>query len=178
MTSNFSVDVFHDFLEGICHYVMLHLLKHCIPKYFDLICLNTRISFFVKGVCDSNRIPVIGPNWASRDKLKMSGSETLLFVKLFGILVGDLIPEDDLHYKLYLKLRQLLEICLSKTVSGSQPITLRILVEEFNTMYVSITKDTLKPKMQNLLHYLTCLELSGPLELMSTRRYEKANIET
>lgn len=66
--------------------------------------------------------------YASRDKLKMSGSETLLFVKLFGLIIGDLIPEDHSYYCLCLKLRQLLEICLAKSVSKQHPKILCVIV--------------------------------------------------
>ncbi len=49
---------------------------------------------------------------------------------------------------------------------------LRVLVEEFNSMYVSVTGDTLKPKMHNLVHYTRCLENRGPIDVMSTRKSE------
>lgn len=171
VTSNLSVDVFHDLCEGTCHYVMLQVLNHCIPKYFTLQQLNNRIDLFQYGPCDSNRIPIISDNFAERDKLKMSGSETWMFVKMFGILVGDLVPSSDDYWKLYLKLVELLDICFDKNCSYKSS-SLRVIVREFCEMYVSVTGDTLKPKMHLLLHYGTVYDSSGPLSLMSTKRCE------
>lgn len=172
ITSNYCVDIFHDLCEGVCHYTMMHILKHCIPRYFSLELLNHRIDFFKFGLCDSNKIPFLSTDFAKRDKLKMSGSETLLFVKLFGILVGDKVNHDDDFWRLYLKLCEILDICLSKSLSFSQGQALRVLVEEFNTMYVKITGDSLKPKMHFLCHYASCFEKSGPVVLSSTKRFE------
>ena len=146
-TSNYCVDTFHDFGEGNCHYGMGQVLKHCVPKYFTIDTLNERIRLFDFGLVESNKVPQLSPNFASKDKFKMSGSETLLFVKLFGVLVGDLVPSNDPYWSLYIKLRQILDICLAKSISVSQVGILKVLVEEFNSMYLSITGDNLKPKM-------------------------------
>lgn len=172
ITSNPVVDVFHDLCEGVCHYVMLHVLKHCVPKFFTVSELNNRINMFQYGPCDSNRIPPVSEDFTNRHKLKMSGSETLLFVKLFGLLIGDKIPSDDLYWRLYLKLLELLDICMSKNLSSSTAVSLKVIVEEFNSMYVEITGDSLKAKMHMLNHYCSVFLKSGPFPGMSTKRYE------
>lgn len=115
VTENYSVDSFHDLQEEICHYVLIHLLNHCIPKYFTLEELNNRIFHFDHGKSETNKIPLISS--IDRDKLKMSGSETLLFTRMFGVLIGDKVPEDDPFWLLYLKLREILHIVLLKRVS-------------------------------------------------------------
>ena len=172
ITSNYSVDLFHDIAEGCCHYVMLHVLGHCVPKYFSVEDLNNRIRLFDYGKCESNRIPLLSHDFISKTKLKMTGSETTLFVKLFGLLIGDRVPQADPYWRLYLKLRDLMDSCFCRVIYSNSSIKLRVLVEEFNKMYVSVTKDTLKAKFHNLVHYATILDESGPLELASTKRYE------
>lgn len=173
VTSNYVVDLFHDFAEGICHYTVLHLLKHCIPRYFTLDDLNYRISVFDYGTGEvSNKIPLISHNFATKRKLKMSGSEILTFVRFLGLLIGDRIPEHDPYWQLHLKLCQLLDICLAKSLSQKKAVTIKVLVEEFNSMYVSVTGDLLKPKMHFLLHYAMVLEKNGSFDIMSTKRYE------
>lgn len=172
VTSNLAVDSFHDLAEGACHNVLSHLLNHCIPNYFTLDILNNRLNLFNFGPCETNRVPEITLKSLSSDKLKLSGSETLLFIKILGILVGDLVPSDDPYWMLYLKLRELLDICQSKSLSISQHVSLRVIVEEFNTMYVKVTGDTLKPKMHNFLHYARVLQCCGPIQLLSVARFE------
>ncbi|XP_052128324.1 uncharacterized protein LOC127750511 [Frankliniella occidentalis] len=181
ITENYSVDIFHDFNEGICHYVLIHVLKHCTkapypggdPRYFSLGLLNHRMEFFKFGPCDSNKFPLLSDETCKRKKLKMSGSETLLFVKMFGILIGDKVPHEDEFWKLYLKLRELLDIVLSPSLSCHQSASFKVLVEEFNTMYTEVTNDTLKSKFHNLVHYPRILDESGPVSLTSTKHFER-----
>ncbi|KAJ1518819.1 hypothetical protein ONE63_011566 [Megalurothrips usitatus] len=151
---------------------MLHLLNHCIPRYFSLDDLNYRIGVFDLGRGElSNRIPLVPSNYASKDKLKMSGSEMLSFCRFLGVLIGDRVPGHSNHWKLYLNLCELLDLCLSKRLSRKRNVTFKVLVQEFYSMYVSVTGDNLKPKMYFLLHYSTVFENCGPVDHMSTRRF-------
>ncbi|KAK3910221.1 Pre-mRNA-processing ATP-dependent RNA helicase PRP5 [Frankliniella fusca] len=102
----------------------------------------------------------------------MSGSETLLFLKLFGIVIGDQVPTDDDYWRLYIKLRELLDICLCKQTSPYQSLALKVLIAEFNMMYVEVTGDNLKPKFHHLVHYPSITEKTGPVALTSTQRFE------
>lgn len=47
---------------------------------------------------------------AASGSLKMSASEMLCFTRCFGEMVGDLVPEGDDVWQLYLLLREILEI--------------------------------------------------------------------
>ncbi|XP_052119544.1 uncharacterized protein LOC127748766 [Frankliniella occidentalis] len=170
VSSNYVVDGFHDLGEGICHYVLLHVLHTCVPKYFSLDILNSRISVFDFGLSESNKFPEISS--LDRDKLRMSGSETILFAKMLGLLVGDFVPEREPVWLLHLKLLAVLDVVLCKRVPKQLCKSFSVLVREFNEMYVKVTKDTLKPKFHNLVHYGRVLENSGPIELLSTRRFE------
>jgi hypothetical protein len=176
-TSNYVVDRFHDCEEGTCHYVIMHLLRHCIPRYFTVDCLNNRIAMFDFGLCESNTVPFISGSFASKSKLSMSGSEMNLFVRLLGLLIGDMVPEADPYWQLYLKMRSILDICQAKHLPKTTGTVLKVLVEEFNSMYVSVTKDTLKPKMHNWVHYPLVFSMSGLIDLLSTNRYESKHRE-
>ncbi|KAK3922334.1 Oocyte zinc finger protein [Frankliniella fusca] len=174
ITDNFCVDVFHDLCEGVLHYVTIKVLGHCVSnQYFSMDVLNHRIEMFKYGPTDSNRIPILSNEFSKKDKLKMSGSETLLFVKLLGIIIGDKVPHTDEYWKLYLKLRCLMDIALCKSLSPRQGHALRVLVDEFNSMYVAVTGDSLKPKFHHLVHYARVFEESGPLALTSTKTFER-----
>lgn len=59
ITENLCVDVMHDSAEGLSHYVLIPLLKHCIQShYFTLSMLNSRLFFFDYGPADSSNRPV------------------------------------------------------------------------------------------------------------------------
>lgn len=86
-----------EFVITICY-----IIKHCIEcHYFTLEQLNDRMSAFNCGSIDkSSEPPYIIQKYLDNLTLKMSATQTLCFVKYFGLLIGDLIPENDLLYKL------------------------------------------------------------------------------
>ena len=140
VAENFSVDMMHDVLEGVSVYVLESILFIFIfvKKYFNLNYLNCRIQNFNYGPTEiANKPPVISFNRATNKlHLKMSASEILCLVRYWGLMIGDLIPDDDEYWQLYKYLRQIIDIVTSpriirsdakilKVDSKSQPIILR-----------------------------------------------------
>lgn len=101
----------------------------------------------------------------------MCGLETLLFVRLLGIVVGVQVPVGDKFWMLYMKLN-VLDTCLNKSLSIRQGAYLRVLGDEFNSMFIDVTGETLNPKMHNLVHYGRVFDESGPVPLTSTKRFD------
>jgi hypothetical protein len=95
---------------------MAHILNYLIntKKYFNLDNINKRIQHFKFCEVDTgNPIPQIKADHIKKKHIIMSASEMLAFVSYFGILVGDLVPEDDECWQLYINLHQILYILLS-----------------------------------------------------------------
>ena len=93
----------------------------------------------------------------------MSASEMLCFSRYFGEMVGDLIPEDDDVWQLYLILREILDIVFSpKFVRGTE-VYFRSLVEAFLHLYLNLFHGHLTIKFHLLLHYADLMALLGPL---------------
>jgi hypothetical protein len=104
VSQNMSLDLMHDVLEGILRYDMAHILNYLIntKKYFNLDNINKRIQHFKFCEVDTgNPIPQIRADHIKKKHIIMSASEMLAFVSYFGILVGDLVPEDDECWQLY-----------------------------------------------------------------------------
>lgn len=62
---NYSVDIMHDMLEGVCNYDISGIIRKCIEEYqyFTLENLNQRIQFFDYGPINiRNRPPRISVN--------------------------------------------------------------------------------------------------------------------
>lgn len=97
VTSNYSVDIMHDLLEGVCAYDLGFILKEIIYnlKYFTIQTLNDRIESFNYGPTDiRSRPPLISEeNLKRHGHLIMSASEMSCFVKYLGLIVGDMVPE-------------------------------------------------------------------------------------
>ena len=113
LTENVTVDMMHDVLEGVCMYVMTSLIYTFVfeKHYFTLEDLNTRITDFeYDSIEKSNKPPAITMNRIlQKVLLKMFAAEMLCLVRYFGLIIGDLIPKDDIHWELYLYLRQILD---------------------------------------------------------------------
>ena len=56
----------------------------------------------------------------------------------FPLLVGDLIPRDDYHWKCFLKLLKICQICASPVISADSAAFLEILIEKHHQQFVSL----------------------------------------
>ncbi|KAJ8677399.1 hypothetical protein QAD02_013186 [Eretmocerus hayati] len=115
-TENISVNLMHEFLEGVCMFVMHNLIYTFVyvKEYFTLGTLNAKVAAFNYRPSEAlNKPPtIVLDRVLKHDKLKMFASEALTFVRSFGLILGELIPEDDALYKLYRYLRRILDILL------------------------------------------------------------------
>ena len=173
MPTDVSVDPFHDLNEGVCHYTMLPVLKHFHSKDDNFIqLLNLRMYTFDFGIDNDNRPPSITVDRLDAKKLKLTGAEMATFVRLFGVLVGDLVEEDDEFWLLYLLLRDIMSLVYCSKLPDDAGSVLAIKVKEHNGLYVKLTGNTLKPKHHNLNHYGTLLKRIGSIAACTTIRCE------
>ena len=172
VTSNYAVDVMHDLAEGVIPYAMGLIVSDLIAKkFFTLHDLNNRIRMFNFGPEVTNKPPVITEENLKKKKVKMSASQSFCFVRHFGALVGDLIPNDNMSWNLYLTLMRVLDVALAKTVPKSTCITFPVLVQELIHEYKR-QGNVLKPKFHFLLHYAMVFKMCGPVSHLSCIRFE------
>lgn len=107
----------------------------------------------------------------------MKASEMMCLMKNLAIMIGDLVPDNDPVWLLYLCLRQILDIVFSCDVSEGQLILLQTLVAEHHQDYVTLFKDTLKPKHHFMLHYDEAIRCLGPLCWIWSMRFESKHGE-
>ncbi|KYN12664.1 hypothetical protein ALC57_15161 [Trachymyrmex cornetzi] len=171
---NAYVDIMHDILEGIAHYDMIPIINHFIQiGDFILSGLNYSLQMFDYGPSIQNKPPLIAPDFATKSKLKMTASEMLTFCQLFGVIIGHNVKSyNDPFWKLYLLLKEIIEFVFTKSVSQESVSTFKILVEEHHIQYMKCTKQDLKPKRHNLIHYARVMMQCGPLVSLSVIRLE------
>lgn len=175
MVENLSIDELHDLREGLCNIVIVHVVTNLInSKYFTLENLNNRLLMFDYGPKHSINKPscITADCLFKKRKLKMTGSEILCFVRLFGIIVGDLVDEENQFWQLYLLLRQIMDIVLAKRLYKGAACQLKVLIEEHHKLFVSLTGKSLTPKMHFFTHYPRVIAESGPTSHLSTIRKE------
>lgn len=174
VTKNFVVDMMHDVLEGVFHFDMIALINYYIDvKIFTLDDLTTYMKLHDYGVCDSKNVPpVIRPKDLHGKSLKMSAGEMLTFMRHFGRIIGDLIPYEDSVWRVYINLREILDIITCRSIRKECKNLLDTLVAEHHLLARTILKRELKAKDHHLLHYGTALAASGPIINCSSMRPE------
>ena len=156
VTENITVDVMHDLLEGICQYIMTLIIYTYVieKKLFSLETLNSRIQNFCYGSIEKSNKPepITMHRLTQKLSLKMSAAEMLCFVRYLGLMIGDLIPKNDAHWKLCLNLRKIIDIVLSPRITYVDANELKTLIENLNKLY-KVLYGPLKPKFHFSIHY-------------------------
>lgn len=174
-TRNFSVDTLHDFFEGCCHYDLCNIIINLINQNcFTLDELNANIKYHNYGPFFKNKsIDPITIEKLQNTKLKTSGEEMRVLLINFGLIIGHRVNRDCPEWRLYLVLREIVTIVTSKTVHRRSHEILKTLVSEHHELYLQCFKyDHLKPKHHLMVHYARILQMIGPIDLVSSMRYE------
>ena len=119
---NNSVDMMHDFLEGVCIYVVCAILYEFIfvKKFFTLHQLNVIILNFNYDSDESNKPPKLNLNEEKQKlNLKYSASE-MYCLKYLSLMIGDLIPNHDEHWEMFLTLRKISDILMSPRIVSTR----------------------------------------------------------
>lgn len=94
--SSICFDIMHDLFEGVCSYDLALIIRHLIyfKKFLSLETLNNRIFNFDYGPTKlGNAVSHINREHLLNGKLKFS--KMLRFVRYFGLMIGDLIPNEN-----------------------------------------------------------------------------------
>lgn len=171
---NMTVDIMHDFYEGICRYVMGKVLKNLIKnKYFTLKNLNWKIKFFYYGSSHGINIPPpIKMTALNKGMLIMSASEMKTLIKYLGFYVGNSISEQNKEWKLFTYLREMIYILNSSIYTNEKIEKFKKLVSLHHALYIKIFDLPLTFKFHNIVHYHRLMKSLGPLNNFSCMRPE------
>lgn len=176
-SQNFTGDWLHDGPEGWFKFVLQCILHHYVtkkPRIISVDILNDRLKTFEYHQNSiSNNLPLISYAEIKNKKLSMSGSESSNFILIFAILVGDLIPENDTVWPLYLKMREIMDLILAPRLQRETCNLFRVLVSEFHMMFAELfPNERFTPKAHYFVHYGTIFKSSGPIRNLSTIQFE------
>lgn len=175
-----SVDIMHDIFEGSANYTITAILDHLIykDKLFTLDVLNSRIETFNYGALErSNKpLPISASYMKTNQTLKMSAAEMACFSRYLGLMIGDLVPRTNEVWKLYLKLREIIDLITAPRVLPSYAILLENKISEHHSLYMKFFGH-LKPKFHNMIHYPRLLLQNGPFIHHWSMRFESKNRE-
>jgi len=170
---NYVQDIMHDVFEGVCAYdIPLMCSAYVSHGYFDLPALNHRLQTFCYGYSDAaNKPPVIQS--LNVEMLPFEASQSWCLTRVLSLVVGDLVPESDDTWQLYLLLRNIIDIILAPSVSEDDVSLLSVLVAEYLEMRKNLfPNQSLKNKHHHLIHYPTLIRRVGPLQRYWCMRFE------
>lgn len=171
---NFTLDPMHDILEGICRSDMSKILNNLINKhkFFTLEILNDRLENLNCTTHDTNVTPTFQKNFFKNKDIILTASEMRHFMFNFGVCVGDLVPFNNLSWKLYLLLRKITNIATAETITMELIKYFETITTEYLELYLQVFDCDLKFKHHNLLHYGRAMREYGPMKHMSSIRFE------
>lgn len=173
VTQNFFVDVMHDMLEGVCHYDLILIInKFVSDKLLTIELLNFRILNFNYGLKCSNKPPLLSSDVLKKQNFRMSASEMFSFACNLNLIIGDLIPHSDEHWLLYLLLKEILYMIYNPILDFNSNLHFKNLISEHHEIYLKLSNSNLKPKYHNMIHYPMIIDNIGPLNDISSMRFE------
>lgn len=174
VTANFSVDIMHDILEGVCQYDLLVILESFINKrkLISIQDLNYRINTFNYGYGNISKPPLFNTDFIKYKKIKVSASEMSTLINILGLIIGDKVTDNSEEWQLYIVLRKIIDIANCNSFHTDLSILMKNYVEEHNKLYLDVSNSTLKPKHHFLHHYGEIMKQVGSLKAISSIRFE------
>ena len=169
-------DLMHDLFEGLAQHEIKLLLKYCVDaKYLTITQYNHRVTFFDYGRNENDKPGIITRDMLQSNdrKLNLSASQCLLLCRILPLLIGELVPENDNHWKCYILLLKIISIMISQVVSEGQCASLALLIKEHHSLFKQLySESAILPKSHFLIHYPEQILALGPLVRTWTIRYE------
>lgn len=172
---NVVCDIMHDLFEGVCRYDLAKIIRYFLTKkFFSIEKLNERIKYFnhQSRFDRGNKMRLIKMDHIRKGYLITTAAEMSSLISYFTFIVGDLIPCDDEVWEFYLILCEIINIVTGRIISDAQINFLRYLIISHHEMYIRLFNDYLKPKYHFMIHYPGIITKMGPLNNLSSIRYE------
>nr|XP_058967542.1 uncharacterized protein LOC131794053 isoform X2 [Pocillopora verrucosa] len=166
----------HDQLEGVLPLEVKILLQKYIQEenYFTLEIVNDRLERLWYPQSDaSNKPSPIKPQSLANNSMRISQSARMwCLARMFPILIGDLIPQNDEHWENFLRLLKIEEIVFAPKATPQLAAYLGVLIEEYLEDYVNLNDRLPIPKQHYMVHYPNQIIKNGPLVRNWAMRFE------
>lgn len=176
VTQNLLQDPMHVLLEGVYSNVCaLFLTKLMVEKTITVENLNTWIEQFPYSYIDRGSKPCFmnRVHLSKNSVLKQKAASIMLLVNILPLFLGQHVGEDDVNYRHFLRLTQIVQLCYvyicDTTTAGVLETEIDIFLREFVALY---PEETVKPKMHFMVHLPKQIINFGPLRHHSTMRFE------
>ena len=175
--NGFPPDLAHDLLEGFAKSLLQMLMISFIrDKYLTISKYNDIVNNFEYSEVDKKNKPqpIKPPKALDELKFRETACEVWNLLRLFPLFVGNIIPETDLRWLLYLEFLDIVERLTAISFNDEELLVLKDSINEFFPRLLKIYPlHELKPKEDFLLHYPLMIRKYGPL--VKTLRFESKN---
>lgn len=184
VVDNFTVDCMHDIFEGWGSLELRCVIKQFIDDgLFTLSSLNARLRSFNYGVYDIKN----KPSPITRDQLNnpngptgQNASQMWCLMRFLPLLIGDKIDDDNIYWKFYLLILDILDIVLAPQITISETFMLTEKIRDHHKLYIDLfpistnplIPPKLTPKQHHLVHYPRVIRQLGPPIRYWSMRYE------
>ena len=105
-------------------------------------------------------------------KILLSVSESLCLFRNLPFVTGNMVPESDEAWSLYILLSKIVDIVLAPSICAEETAKLKTHVEQFYSIFVTLAPDLVKPRLHFLLHYPRLIAVYGSLRYLWCMRLE------
>lgn len=178
VSHNATLDIMHDFLEGLLPIELKLVLKEFIfdQELFSLDLINSRIGSFSYGFNDQKNRPCPLTQSQLNNPFGSSGqkaSQMQCLALFLPLMIGDKVPNNNKNWELFITLLEIYKVVCSPVISIDGTYYLKSKIKEHHTLFLELFPERhLIPKAHNLLHYPRAIRMLGPLHQYTCMRLE------
>jgi len=161
---------------GVCPLLIMAMLKEASRlRLLTFAAIQARTENFVYGELDaSNKPPPIQIKHLNHERIAGSAAHKYCLFRLFPIIFSDIVQHLEL-FKIYLILRELLDMILAVPQRKSWIPFIETLSVNFQCMMLEMLPDKMIPKVHYVTEYARLIEENGPPINYWCMRYEAAH---
>nr|XP_012220641.1 PREDICTED: uncharacterized protein LOC105671240 [Linepithema humile] len=175
---NLSVDIMHDFLEGICQLELKLFLKFLIQeKLTSIEEINDKINTFDYGLQNrANKPSLIYLNKAGH-LIGQRAAQTYCLLIFFPLIISDITKKLDHStnynkWKVILLLIEIVKIAFAPILHNIFMTDFENLIENHHKLFLTEYNTHLRPKHHMITHLPTVIKRMGPPRHFWTMRFE------
>ena len=166
-------DIMHDLFEGVVPHELKPFLIYATQQkhYFTINDPNNRIRRF--DFIHDKPTEIDANVCHSQLKIRQSASQMMFLIRCFPLLIGDKVPESDLHWMSLLLLIKTCSISLAPSCKhDTVPYLAQLMQEKLSTFLSLYTSSKFIPLFHYMIHYPSQILNFGPLVHSWTVRQE------
>ncbi len=164
----------HDMFEGASLWLMEELIHYCLrERFFTMAILNRAINNFPYEGSDKRDKPSPVSGKPTAIICKQSFAQMYALTRLFPLLIGNHVPEDNAKWEVLLTFLRAQEFILAPILRDGEEVVMGEIIEEFLQLWSAEFGRNEKPKHHYMRHYEEQFRKFGPVRNYWTMHLEQ-----